>query len=362
MRLLFVGTNRGGGGTESHFVTLARAMREAGHTVAAVVHPDAPIHAGLVESEVNLYDGFFRNAVDPRGIHAVWRAARDFRPDWIIGCFSKEYWPLAIMSRALGVKLAVFKHMDFPMRPATHHFIPRLASHFIVISDFMRERFIARGVPPARIQMLHNPLDLDYFRPDPALRRTARDALGLVDDDIVVGFIGALHPGKGIFTLADAVNQAMAQMPVLRALWVGEGPATSELLAAIHNSGFEARHIRHEWATDVRPYYAAMDMLAIPSVESDTFGRVSIEAQACGVPVLGSDLGGIPETLMPGITGQLLPPGNIPAWRDAIITLAGDARMRMRMKAEGRNWVMQRFSAPVIARQFAQMLEGCHER
>lgn len=357
MKLLFVGTSRGGGGTESHFVTLARAMHEAGHLVAAVVYPGAPIHAGLAGSGVKLYDGIFRNAFDPRGILAVFKACRQFRPDWIVGSFSKEYWPLAILARLLGVKLALFKHMDFRMRPATNFFIPRLAHRFIVISDFMAERFIARGVPPWHIQVLHNPLSLDYFKPDPVLRKTTRRSLGYAEDDIVLGFIGALHPGKGILQLADAVNQAMAQVPKLKALWLGEGPAAAELAARISSGGFASRHSRHQWTADVRPYMVVMDMLAIPSVESETFGRVSIEAQASGVPVLCSDIGGVPETLSPGVTGLLLPPGDIPAWRDAIIALANDENLRLKMAGQGRNWVARQFSAPVIGRQFAELLQ-----
>lgn len=357
MRLLFVGTNRGGGGTESHFVTLALAMLEAGHAVAAVVYLGSPIHTGLVGRGVQLYNGTFRNAFDPRGIRAVLKASRDFHPDWIISSFSKEYWPLALISHALRVKLALFKHMDFPMRPATRYFIPRLASRFIVISDYMRNCFIAYGIPSSHIQVLHNPLDLGYFRPDPLLRHTTREAMDLKEGDIVLGFVGALHRDKGIFILADAVNQAMSGLPRLKALWVGEGPHSAEFMAHIHNGGFATRHIIHKWTADVRPYYAAMDMLAIPSLRSETFGRVSIEAQACGVPVLGSNHGGIPETLEPGVTGQLLPPGDISAWRDAILALAGNEQIRARMKERGRAWVTQQFSATVIARQFELMLK-----
>ena len=357
MRLLFVGTNRGGGGTESHFVTLALAMLKAGHAVAAVVYPGSPIHTGLSGKGVQLYDGTFRNAVDPRGIRTVWKASHDFHPDWIISNFSKEYWPLALIARTLKIKLALFKHMDFPMRPATRYFIPHLANRFIVISDFMRERFIASGIPSSRIQVLYNPLDLDYFRPDPNLRQASRKNFGLQEDDIVLGFIGAMHRDKGIFVLADAVNQAMTSLPDLKVLWVGEGPDALDFKSHIDNSGYADRHIVHGWATDVRPYYAAMDMLAICTVKTETFGRVSIEAQSCGVPVLCSNLGGIPETLRPGITGQLLPPGDVSAWRDAIIAMASDAQLRKRMQEQGRTWVTQQFSAPAIAKQFELMLE-----
>ncbi|MBI3480320.1 MAG: glycosyltransferase family 4 protein [Nitrosomonadales bacterium] len=352
-----MGTNRGGGGTESHFVTLALAMHKTGHTVAAVVYPGSPIHTGLSGSGVQLYNGTFRNAVDPRGIIAVLKASGNFHPDWIISSFSKEYWPLALIARALRVKLALFKHMDFPLRPTTRYFIPRLADRFIVISEFMRERFIASGIPPSHIQVLYNPLDLDYFHVDPVLRRTTRESWGINETDLVLGFIGAMHRDKGIFMLAEAVNQAMARLPNLKAVWIGEGPHSAEFAAYIANSGYGARHIIHKWSTDVRPNYAAMDMLAMPTTKTETFGRVSIEAQASGVPVLCSKLGGIPETLQPDVTGKLLPPGDIPAWRDAILAMAGDVQLRQRMQEQGRSWVTQQFSAPVIARQFERMLE-----
>lgn len=357
MKLLFVGTHYGGGGTESHLVTLSKAMLAAGHEVAAVVRPETPIHNALLGSGVRLYSGVFRNAFDPRGITAVWRAISDFGPDWMVGSFSKEYWPLAIIARLRGVKLALFKHMDYPLRFLTHHFIPRLAHRFIVISEHMRRNFIARGVDGNRIQMLYNPLDMDYFKPDPQLRQTSRAQLGFSEDDIVVGFIGAMHPDKGQLPLCEALNQAMAVNPKIKAIWVGDGLVVNELKNNIRNGGFKTHHIWHTWAKDVRPYYAALDMLAVPTIGNEAFGRVSIEAQAFGVPVICSNNGGLPETLKPGITGLLLPPGDINAWREAILNLADDKNSRVQLQNEGRCWIDNRFSTTAIVKQFTKLLE-----
>lgn len=358
MKLLFVGTNHGGGGTESHFITLAKAMCDAGHTVTAVVLPNSPIHLGLQNSRVSLLFGKFRNAFDPRGFRAVWRAISSFEPDWIIGSYSKEYWPLAIIAKLRGTKLALFKHMDFPLRPATHHFIPRMADRFIVISKFMRHKFIHRGIAPEHIQMLYNPLDLDYFRPDLQLRNISRNELGIGDDDIVIGFVGAMHLDKGILVLAEAINLCIAELPNLKAFWIGEGPASQELSAYLKHSGYAAHHHCFPWAKDVRPYYAAMDLLAVPTQVTETFGRVSIEAQACGVPVLCSDLGGLPETLRPEITGKLIPVGDVLVWRDAILELAKDTTLRMQLRSKAQEWIDSQFSAPAIAREFTRLLES----
>lgn len=79
----------------------------------------------------------------------------------------------------------------------------------------------------------------------------------------------------------------------LRSLWVGDGMYAPELEVAIRRSPHSARHVRVPWTDDVLPYYAAMDPLAFPSPCGEAFGRVSAEAQACGVPVLGTRGGGI---------------------------------------------------------------------
>lgn len=357
MKLLFVGTHYGGGGTESHLITLSKAMQAAGHEVAAVVRPGTPIHNGLAGSGVQLFSGVFRNAFDPRGIIAVWRAISAFEPDWIVGSFSKEYWPLAVIARLRGVKLALFKHMDYPLRFLTHHFIPRLAHRFIVISEHMRRNFIARGVDATRIDLLYNPIDMEYFHPDPVLRKTSREQLGFTEDDIVLGFIGAMHPDKGMLPLCDAVNLAMKEAPQLKAIWVGDGLAVQDLKGKIKKGGFATRHTWHTWSPNVLSYYAAIDMLAVPTIGNEAFGRVSIEAQACGIPVLCSDNGGLPETFEPDVTGLLIPPGDVPAWRDAILNLAGDKPLRMRMQRNGRDWVVQKFSTTEIAKQFVKLLD-----
>lgn len=357
MKLLFVGTNRGRGGTETHFITLVRALHDVGHEVAAVVHPDSFIANGLRGSAVQCFPGSFRNAFDPRGFYAVRRACRRFRPDWIIGSFSKEYWPLALLAKLSGSKLALFKHMDVPLKPLTRRFIPLLADRFIAISEALRQEFIRQGVEPARIQMIYNPLDTDHFHPDPALRRQGRARLGYGDDDIVLGYLGAFHPDKGIFQLIEAADRAMAELPQLKMLWVGGGYDENEFAAFLQRGKYASRHQRLSWMSDVREALASMDLLAFPTVGKETFGRASIEAQACGVPVLCSDRGGIPETLQPGVTGLLLPAGDVPAWHAAIVRLARDAELRAKMRAAGPAWIKQQFGLAKIAAEMTALLQ-----
>lgn len=357
MKLLFVGTNPENTGAASHFVALAQAMAAAGHRIGAAVHPDGPIWQGLVCSDVRLDKANFRNAFDLRGYLAVIGAARRLRPDWLVGNTGKEYWPLILIGRLLHIPVALFRHRTPPMKRLSAWLIPRLAQRFLAVSEHARQAYLDQGVPAHLVRVLYNPVNMELCRPDPRRRREILRALGLDEEAIVLGYSGRMHGGKGIFPLFEAVSAAMAQQPRLHCLWLGDGPDAPALRERAAADPTADRHHFPGWIPDVLPYYSALSMLAFPSVATETFGRVSVEAQAAGVPVLGSDIGGIPETLEAGVTGLLLPPGDVAAWREAILKLC-DPALLASMGAAAHDYVLQRFSMPMIADQFLQILSG----
>jgi glycosyltransferase involved in cell wall biosynthesis len=356
MKFLFVGTNPEHTGAATHFVALAQAMAEAGHDVSAVVYPDGLIAQGLAASNVRLHYAKFRNAFDLRGYRAVMAAARQQRPDWLVGNFGKEYWPLIVCGWLLNVKVALFRHRTPAMSRFSGYFLPRLAQRFFAVSKYARQAYLDWGVPPRLVQILYNPVDMAMYQPSATQRAEIRNQLSLDDDAVVIGYFGRMSDGKGIFTLLEAASAAMLTEPKLHCLWVGDGPDAALLREHIAARPETAqRHHFTGWVHDVHPYYKAISVLAFPSKLPETFGRVAVEAQACGVPVLGSDIGGVPETLQADVTGFLLPPIDVDAWRDAILKMT-DADRRRTMGAAAREFVAQHFSTTVIAKEFAGIL------
>src|SRR6185503_3480637 len=356
MRVLFVGTNPGGGGTESHFISLARSLADAGHEIIAAVRPDDFIHRGLADHpRVRLVPAEFRSRRDLRTIRELSCLMRSLRPDWVVGAFKAEYWGLAVAAKLAGVRLVLFSHLDQRIRPAMVHDFARLVRGIVVPSEYLRRRTIERGVRGDLVAVLPNPIDVDRFTVTSDLRARARHSLGLGDDDLVVGYVGRFEPAKGVMTLASALGQTMARIPRLHALWVGHGKSESELRSLTSATCFESRHHWLPWLDDVSPAYAAMDMLALPSEGSETFGRVLVEAQACGVPVLGARNGGIPEALFEDRTGWLVAPGDVPAWDRAIELLAGNDARRHRFAERGRRFALQ-FDSRRIAEKFPRVL------
>lgn len=364
-RLLFVGTNRGPGGTESHLVSLATAMADAGYQVAAVVRPDDVIARALtLDGRVELHEAAFERTADRRATLDVARACRLVRPDWMIGSFAREFWPLALVARTRGVPLALFLHVQRISRLSGPLF-PWLASRFILPSEYLRDWVVARrGMPRSRTWVLYNPVDVERFRPNAATRDATRRRLGFAPNDVVVGFAGRFERQKGVHVLAAALEGVMERCPTARALWVGEGEVAAEIEATIAASRHAPRHVRQPWSADIVPYLAAMDVLAFPSIRRESFGRVAAEAQACGVPVVASRVGGIPETLVENVSGILVAPGDIQQLSDALVDLVSDASRRARMGAAGRAQACERFSGAHIATEFGRLLgaaTGHHE-
>jgi glycosyltransferase involved in cell wall biosynthesis len=356
-RLLFVGTNRGPGGTESHFVSLAVAMADAGYEVAAAVYPDDVIARSLaVDGRIAIFPAAIVGSSRRKALSDLSHACRSTRPDWIIGTFAPEYWALALLSRTQRIPLALFLHIQKLSR-LTAPLFPWLASRFILPSAYLRNWAVKqRGMPLRRTYVLYNPIDVERFRPDAARRAAARRQFGFTPDDVVIGFAGRFERQKGVTVLASALDEVMARLPAVRALWVGHGELAAEMEAGRAASPRAARHVCVPWTDDIATCFAAMDVLAFPSIRRESFGRVAAEAQACGVAVVASNDGGIPETIRDGESGILVPPGDVPAWADAITRLASDASLRARMGAAGRAQACERFAAPRIAEAFGRLL------
>ncbi|MFC6841929.1 glycosyltransferase family 4 protein [Xanthomonas theicola] len=357
MNFLFVGTNPENTGAATHFVALAQALSGAGHGVEVIACRGGLIAGALSRSGIDVHFGHFRNALDPAGYAPLLRLARRRKPDWLVGNFGKEYWPLLLVGRALGIRVALFRHRTPAMRALSGYAIPRLASRFFAVSRYARQAYLQRGTPEALVQVLYNPVNMDSLRPDPQRGREIRSELGLPEDAIVLGYSGRLHAGKGIFPLLEAVSAAMAIEPALHCLWLGDGPDAARLQVQAAAGANADRHRFVGWVNDTAPYYNAMSMLAFPSLAPETFGRVSVEAQASEVPVLASRIGGAVETLDADVSGELLPPGDVAAWRDAILRMC-DAPRRQRMGQAGRQFVQRHFAGAVIAAQFVQLLQA----
>lgn len=183
---------------------------------------------------------------------------------------------------------------------------------------------------PSKFTELPFGVDMDVFSPGPSVR--ARFAAP--DDASVVLFVGGLdraHAFKGIENLLQAVSQLDAKTHLLI---VGEGELRAEYEARARALGIDRRtHFlgRLDDATLVDAFRSA-DVFAFPSTNAaEAFGLVALEAQACGVPVVASDLPGLRTVVRQNETGLLVKPGSVEALASALYRVLSDAAFRSRL-------------------------------
>ena len=172
-------------------------------------------------------------------------------------------------------------------------------------------------------------VDRDLFSP---ARRDMewRRSLGIADDDVAVGFLGRLVLEKGLDVFADTISELRRRGIEHKVLVIGDGPARGFFEDKVPGAIFTG----FQGGTDLGRAVAGMDVMLNPSV-TETFGNVTLEAMACGVPVVAARATGSTSLVVDGETGALVPPGNIKAFADALGTYVEDDGLRTAHGAAG---------------------------
>ena len=174
------------------------------------------------------------------------------------------------------------------------------------------------------------------------------------DDTITIGTVKALDKGYGIEHLIAAFAAVRRRLPSynLRLLIVGEGPEHQRLERMAQVLGVGAVTEFAGWVPHHRvpEYLRRLSVYVAPSVHEESFGVAVLEASACAVPVVVSDVGGMPEVVQDQQTGFLVPPGDESALADALERLVTSQEVRRSMGAAGRRFVLDRYAWDVTAR------------
>ena len=221
-----------------------------------------------------------------------------------------------------------------------------------------RPRYAAR--PMARIPL---GVDTTIFRPDPAARAEIQRLLGWADNGPpVVGYLGRFVPEKGLSLLMAALD---ALQTPWRAIFLGGGSLEAELQGWASKYTDERVRILTDIPHDrVAPYVCAMDILAAPSQTTrswkEQFGRMLIEAMACGVSVVGSDSGEIPYVI--GDAGEVVGETDLPGWARTLGTLLESPARCAELSALGRERAERAYAWPIVGRKHLEFFESLLEK
>ncbi len=336
----------------------------AEHSVAALLpelgaHVDVTVlgvDPGLVEWLAALRPGTRTRVVPPvryKGdlapIAAHLRAVRTMRPD-VFQAVLRHPWAcqygIAAALLTPGVRVVVVEQATIPTRSALQRGLKRLMSARLdahVAPGERAARTVERlaGLRPSSVRVIPNTV------PDAEVARAPHS-----DGGFVIGALARLSPEKGL----DILLRALAELPEARAVVVGEGPERPRLEALAAGLGVGDRVEFAGWTDDARRHLGSIDALVLPS-RSEALPLAAIEAMLARLPVVASDVGSVPEAVLDGETGLLVPPERPDALAAAIRVLIADPERRRRMGDRGRARALERFSPAAAALAFEALYD-----
>jgi glycosyltransferase involved in cell wall biosynthesis len=238
------------------------------------------------------------------------------------------------------------------LRPAFRALLRR-ADGIVAINEHMRDLFEPLRRPDAALRLIPSGVDVELFRRRD--KTPLRAELGLDEHALYIVSVASLIARKGADTAIRALADRSTPLRDIHLLLIGEGPERARLAALAAQLGVSERvHLRGEQTVArVADYMAAADIFVLPS-HYEGRPNVVLEAQACGLPVVASDIPGCRDLIESGATGLLTPPGNIAALAEVFTALAADAHLRARLGDNARAAIHDRgLTWDACARRYA---------
>lgn len=351
LRTLHVITRLTLGGSAENTLATMLALEAAGYAGSLAVGVAASDAASVNDARrrgATLHDvpGLGRE-VGPRDAAALvrlWRLMRAQQPAIVHTHTSKAGFIGRLAARLAGVPVVIHQphgHIFYgyygPRRTAFYVALERLAARWtdriVTLTERGIDEHLARGIGErAQYRAVPSGVPTAELRAAAPTRGVARARLRLPDDAFVVVGLGRFVPVKGFDVLITALPTLAAAVPSTCVLLVGDGPERVALEAQAGRLGVRDR-LRFTGVTpDIAVCLAAADVLAAPS-RNEGMGRALVEGMALGLPVVGSEVGGIPAVIADGETGWLVPPGDAAALAEALVELGRDAALCAKLGA-----------------------------
>ncbi|MBI5149269.1 MAG: glycosyltransferase family 4 protein [Candidatus Omnitrophica bacterium] len=351
MNVLFLTTHLNTGGITSYLLTLARGMRRRGVGVSI------GSSGGNMENE-------FRSAgatVVPLAIRTkseldiriyaclprLKRLVSDYKID-IIHSHTRITQVMGTwLSRVTGVPYVSTCHGFFKPRLARRLF-PCWGEAVIAISGPVRDHLRADfGIPDEKISIVHSGVDVELYSPvDTQAGIKWRNKYNLGEGP-ALGMIARFSDVKGQDIAIEAMRTVVQRVPGAKLLLAGEGKMEQKLREMVKSFQLESRVIFCPIVNQTAGLLSALDIFLVPS-RQEGLGLSIMEAQAAGLPVVASRVGGIPGLIEHGRTGILVEPENPAALAEAVIVLCRDERRRAELGKAAREFVRKNYSADAM--------------
>ena len=248
----------------------------------------------------------------------------------------------AIAAKLAGIPVLLTRRVDNPESRAVVAIKYQLYTRIISISEGIRKVLIAEGVAPNKVECIHSAVDTDKYKPAHDRINIGPD-FGFNENSKLVAVVAQLIARKGHRYLIDAIPDILSKIPEARYVFFGKGPMESELRKRCDKQKVSSKVYFAGFRDNLDQLLPHLDLIVHPA-DMEGLGVSLLQAAACGVPIIGTPVGGIPEIVRDGVNGYLVPPGDVEAIASRVIEILSDQSRLSQMGKAGRELVKKEFS------------------
>lgn len=359
MRILFINSIQMFGGGEIWMLRTLCALQARGHHVWLCCRPEAEIGKRAVEQRIPVAFVEFGGDFDPRSIFKLARFMKRERIEVVLTNMDKELRLGGLAAKLSGVPAVIPRRgIDYPLKNRwRYRWAYNVLATRILANSQATKRALLRHAPwldADRIEVIYNGIEAEPFMQPGA--RNFRAEWRVKPDELVLGFVGQLDERKGIRVLLAAFQRIKREWPLARLVFAGQGPLRELIVSEIEKQSWGEAVLLIGFVDDVVGVMQALDILLLPSYW-EGFGIVLIEAMAAGKPVISTDTSSMPEIIVDGQTGFVVPPGDAEALAARALHLLRDAGQREKLGCAARQRVLEKFTQQRMIEELENLFE-----
>jgi L-malate glycosyltransferase len=340
LSFLFIDTERVWRGGQNQLLTLIKGLHERGHRIHLACEPHTLLETRAREINIAVYPLKIRSELGILSLLRLIAVLHKIRPQILAFNTPKAILIGTLASRFIPVsERIIFRRVSFPLRKScfTRFKYTWGIDCIVAISESIRSQLQIGGLPNSIIKTIYEGMDLSLY--PKSLCRNPRSP----EEPVVVGTVAHLSHEKGLHCLIEAASLIPGVKKKLRFVIVGDGDCLPELKALAQMKGLEDIFQFAGFHTNISQYMNSFDIFALPSL-SEGLSSAILEAMAASLPIVATEVGGIPELVKNGDNGLLVTPADSDALARAIQQLANNPEISRQMGLRGRERMEKRFT------------------
>ncbi|MBF0358977.1 MAG: glycosyltransferase family 4 protein [Magnetococcales bacterium] len=360
IRILHTESSCGWGGQEIRILTEMAGMVERGYELHLLCPVEAKIYSAAKNNSlpVTAVPIARKNIA---GLLAMRSWLKNNPVDVVVTHSSTDSWLTAVACQTIAAppKIIRLRHVSAPVGNnfSTRWLYNTAAKHIVTTGKCISSELAnTNRFAAERITTISTGIDLTKFIPGD--KTVAREKLGLDESEQLIGSIATLRSWKGHHHLIEAFSQLDEAKKNLRLVIVGDGPRREYLHDMVVELGLEERVLFTGNQEDTVTWFQALDIFVLASYANEGIPQALMQAMACGLPVIGGDVGGIPETIDDRKTGFLFPPQNVPALVSALQRFIKEPQLAVDMGRAAHRAAQENFAIDIMLDKMESVIKS----